>query len=89
MQFAERGPNALNKNDAWSHWKPPNLAAYTFLVEKRNGGDIHETAHAAGIIACHLRRRPEINLREARIAGREGPVSPRILKCALKRPPRR
>jgi hypothetical protein len=37
MQFPERGPNALNRNDTWSHWKPPNLAAYTFLIEKKNG----------------------------------------------------
>ena len=37
MQFAECGPNALNRNDTWSNWKPPNLAAYTFLIEKRNG----------------------------------------------------
>jgi hypothetical protein len=37
MQFPERGPNALNRNDTWSHWKSPNLAAYTFLIEKRNG----------------------------------------------------
>lgn len=37
MQFPERGPNPQNKNDAWSNWKPPNLAAYTFLVEKKNG----------------------------------------------------
>jgi hypothetical protein len=37
MQFPERGPNPQNKNDAWSNWKPPNLAAYMFLVEKKNG----------------------------------------------------
>jgi hypothetical protein len=36
MQFVERGLNP-QKLDPWSDWKPPNLAAYLFLVEKRNG----------------------------------------------------
>ena len=30
-------PGKAVKNDTWSEWKKPNLAAYTFLIEKKGG----------------------------------------------------
>jgi hypothetical protein len=37
MQFSTGGLNPkAPQNDTWSDWKKPNLAAYTFYIEKRN-----------------------------------------------------